>query len=78
MPKNQLGRRPVSHPVRAATPEKWLHLIERGEGVDGCPTCVARYYAWPALRYVPLGSAPTALGDSVEGGAAASGRRVQT
>lgn len=56
--KDQLGRRPVLHPVRADTVEKWLHLIQRGEGVDTCPAYVARYYAWPTLRYVPLQDAP--------------------
>lgn len=56
--KDQLGRRPALHPVRADTVEKWLHLIQRGEGVDTCPSYVARYYAWPTLRYVPLQDAP--------------------
>ena len=55
---DQLGRRPAMHPVRGDTVEKWLHLIQRGEGIDTCPAYVARYYAWPAVRYVPLRDAP--------------------
>ncbi len=55
---DQLGRRPALHPVRGDTVEKWLHLIQRGEGIDTCPAYVARYYAWPAINYVPLRDAP--------------------
>ena len=55
---DQLGRRPAVHPVRGDTVEKWLHLIQRGEGIDTCPAYVARYYAWPTVRYVPLRDAP--------------------
>lgn len=57
---DQLGRRPAVHSVKADTVEKWLHLIQRGEGIDTCPAYVSRYYAWPTLRYVPLHDAPPA------------------
>ncbi len=44
--------------TRARDVEQWLHLIERGQGIDTCPAYVARYYSWPGLSYVPLEGAP--------------------
>jgi DNA-binding transcriptional LysR family regulator len=55
---DQLGRRPALHEVKADSVDKWLHLIERGHGVDTCPAYVARYYSWPTISYVPLVDAP--------------------
>jgi LysR substrate binding domain len=55
---DQLGRRPALREVRADSVDKWLHLIERGHGIDTCPAYVARYYSWPTISYVPLVAAP--------------------
>lgn len=57
---DQLGRRPAIHGVTAENVYRWLHLIQRGHGIDTCPEYVARYYAWPTLRYIPLADAPPA------------------
>jgi LysR family transcriptional regulator, benzoate and cis,cis-muconate-responsive activator of ben and cat genes len=54
----QLGRRPAVHEVTADSVDQWLHLIERGRGIDTCPAYVARYYSWPSISYVPLVDAP--------------------
>ncbi len=56
--REQLGVRPEVCEVKAQSVDQWLHLIERGRGIDTCPAYVARYYSWPTLAYVPLLQAP--------------------
>lgn len=56
----QFGRPPAIHDVTVDNVYRWLHLVQRGHGIDTCPEYVARYYAWPTLRYIPLADAPPA------------------
>jgi len=56
----QLGHRPRASPYIGENIEEWLTLIGRGEGIDTCPAIIARYYAWPEVRFVPLVDAPPA------------------
>ncbi len=56
--REQLGARPAVCDVKAQNVDQWLHLIERGRGIDTCPAYVARYYSWPTLSYVALLDAP--------------------
>jgi DNA-binding transcriptional LysR family regulator len=56
----QLGQRPRASPYIGENIEEWLTLIGRGEGIDTCPAIIARYYAWPEVRFVPLIDAPPA------------------
>lgn len=56
----QLPRRPRTSPYIGENIEEWLTLIGRGEGIDTCPAIIARYYAWPEVRFVPLVEAPPA------------------
>jgi DNA-binding transcriptional LysR family regulator len=57
---DQLKRRPATSPYVGENIEEWLTLIGRGEGIDTCPEIIARYYAWPEVRFVPLIDAPPA------------------
>ncbi len=55
---DELGYRPPVSPYVGEKLEEWLHLIGRGEGIDTCPAIIARYYAWPEVRFIPLLDAP--------------------
>jgi DNA-binding transcriptional LysR family regulator len=59
---DEVGHRPRISPYVGDNLEEWLYLIGRGEGVDTCPAIIARYFARPDVRFVPLrDAAPTTL-----------------